>query len=933
MKRFADSMIEESALEWFRELGYTLLPEDALKPVGIDPWRNSDADVVLSDALRSSLRRLNPCVPEDSLREAYRTLLAPCEGDLLFRNRAVWRRLVGGIDIPCPAIDGTLRHDRVRVIDFDSPSANDWIVASNFSISSGGKRVVPDVVVFVNGIPLAVLEIKFLGAGGGAHDGIEQLIHSQREVPRLFDFNAVVAVADGVNALLGPIGAHREGYRAWRSVSGEALARGVHPELQTLIRGVFDHSRFLKILRHFISFEDQGHGELRKWVASYYQFHAANIAVQETLRAMAITAEPSESSSISSAESHGGRFGDRRIGVVWHATGSGRSMTTLLYARCLLDHPQLANVAIIILSDRVVLESQMHDYFQHFSTEALPLLDPVSSRGELRRVLARMERGVLFSTIQKFFSKHEGVLPEIISERYNLVVIANDAHRSQQGAFGQAVRAALPNAAFIGFTGIPLHLTERNSQEIFGNYISVYDVQRAVEDGVSVPIYYEARQGPERSLKENAEIAEAFDVALRDEFDEPRPPVRMGAFEAVLTSATFVEALARDIVGHFEKRRETVGGKAMVACMSRYMSVALYQAITRLRPLWRDRNSGGITAEVVISEHYNDPGEWRAIVPREVEELVLSERFRDPKDSFSLVIVCDKWLTGFDVPVLSTLYVCKLMRGHVLLQAVSRLMRPFPGKHGGLIVDYLDLTREIREAFAAHWERGAGNLVPIDLESVIAQMRAQYQVCLSLMSGFDWSRWSAGIFAERAHMLPAAQDYVLSRQVEKPLRQAAAELWRTFALVVTNEAATQIREDVGFFLALRAALNVTAGGERGVPEEMEPDVRKYLAQVVPPDTFADVFHAAGLVVPPNSDVLSEETLEQIERMPYQHLAFRVTLSLIRTELRQIGRRNLATTRSFAGVYNQQKTFDELLALARELHALEGRGAGPRPAGG
>jgi type I restriction enzyme, R subunit len=903
MKRSGDSMIEEAALDWFRELGYTLLTGNAARAVGVDPWRDSNADVVLSDALQSALRRLNPAIPDASLHEAFRYLLAPSEDDLLSRNRTLWQHLVNGIEVKRPATVSAECSETVRLLDFESPDANDWIVATNFVVSSDGRTVIPDVVVFVNGIPLGVLELKFFGTGLGARDAIDHILSYQEYASRLFEFNAVIAVSDGVQALLGPIGAGREGFRAWRSVSGEVIARGVQPDLRTLIQGVFEPARFLQLVRHFILFEDRGNGRLRKWVATYYQFHAANVAVQETLRAMA---------------------GDRRIGVVWHATGAGRSMTTLLYVRRLLDHPQLSNVAIVILSDRTILDLQMHEYFQHFLSGSSPPIFLAQSRSELRHALAGMHGGVLFSTIQKLFSPQHDAVFNVLSDRTDLVVIANDAHRSQRGAFGEAVRASLPNAAFIGFTGVPLHLTERSAQAIFGDYISVYDLQSAVEDGVAVPIYYEERRAPQRSLNEDLEFAAAFDVALRDEFDdEPPPPPRVNTLEAMLTRPPFLEALARDIVEHFEKRRKATGGKAMVACLTRRMSVELYEAITRLRPAWHGSGAGGVTTGVVISEHYGDPPAWHATLPREAEEPLLAQRFRDSQDSFSLVIVCDKWLTGFDVPVLSTLYLCKPMRGHVLLQAVSRLMRPFPGKHGGLVVDYVGLTREMSEAFAAYWKRG---VAVASVDSVIRGMRDQHQICVVRMRGFDWSAWNAASPAERARLLPAAQDHILSRQGVRSFLQAARELWRDFSLVVPNEVATEIQDDVGFFLAVRAALNLTLGSERGVEEDSAPDVREYLAHLVPPGTFADIFHMAGLEAPANGDLLHEELLRQIERMPYRHLALEVAQTLLRLELRSIGSRNRVLTRLFTDLVRSIQ-LEQLLELARELRvASRERGA-------
>jgi type I restriction enzyme R subunit len=899
MTRFVESMMEEAALGWFRELGFTVLSGYIAQPAAIDPWPDSFSDVVLGDALRGALRRLNPRATNESLIDAYRTLVARGPGDLIARNRSAHRMLTQGIQVAHLSHEGTLQAERIWAVDFSAPENNDWIVVNQFLVAGRHRPIRADIVVFVNGLPLAVLELKSSSSGGAPEGTIEQLGLYQREAPWLFDFNAVLVAADDSSARVGPIGATTAGFRPWRSIESEPLAPGFKPELQILIQSLFEKPKFLDLIQYFLLFETLDDGRVRKWVPAYFQIHAARVALSETQRAMApvqsvVPAEQNTLSAGATVQPHGGRVGDRRIGVIWHATGSGRSLTTWLFVQRLLADPRFSNTTVVILSDRAVLDKQLQSQFLRFAEESsLPVL-AAASRLELRHMLARMGRGVLFSTIQKFLSPQDDVVQAAISPRHDIVVIANDAYRSQLGSMGRAVREALPNASFIGFTGVPLHLKERSAQMVFGDYISIYDMAHAIRDGLEVPVFYESRLLPAFKLEvSQPDLNAAFEAALEEESLEG--PTHQGGLAAFLTRADFVEAIAADVVQHFEQRRQSGGGKALVACATRQMSVALYREVLRLRPAWRGEAGAARVAAIVISQDPFDPPSWRALMGGPIDEVVLARHFVDPDDELSLAIVCDKWLTGFDAPPLSTLYLCKLLRGHLLLQAIARLTRPFPGKYSALVVDYLGLSAELSEALNAL----PGERTLVDLRLAIADMQREHRACVALMQGFDRSGWEAIAFEQRQRMLAPAQNHVLAQKVGKRrLQRAATRLWRSFTLVTPHTEADQIRNDVGFFLAVSMSLNATVPQARRVAEEPEREALEFLQEVVNPEAITNLFLAAGLESA-NGDLLAEELLRQIQKMSLLYLAIDVMRKLIRSDLQQHSRSNLALARAFA----------------------------------
>ena len=734
MQQFTESVVEEATLAWLESLGYVVLhgPDIA---VGMPAAERSDPtyrDVVLEGRLRQALARLNPDLPAEAIEDAYRKLTRTDVPSLLERNRAAHRMLVDGVTVEYRRKDGSIAGAQARVLDFAAPDNNDWLAVNQFTVADGQHTRRPDVVVFVNGLPLAVIELKNpADENATIWSAYQQLQTYQAQIPSLFATNAALIVSDGVQARIGALAAGREWFKPWRTITGEGDAATSLAELEVVLGGVFERRRFLDLLRYFIVFEDQGGGKLAKKIAGYHQFYAVNVAVEETLRAAKVAAQPL--GRYAAGHQPGGEEGDRRVGVVWHTQGSGKSLTMAFYAGRVILHPEMQNPTIVVLTDRNDLDDQLFGTFAR--CKELLRQPPVQAadRADLREKLKVASGGVVFTTIQKFFPDSPSPRPsppggrggamDVLSERRNIVVIADEAHRSQYDfidGFARHMRDALPHASFIGFTGTPIEHTDANTRAVFGDYISVYDIQRAVIDGATVPIYYESRLAKlELKASERPKIDPEFEEATEGEEVERKEKLksRWAQLEAVVGSENRIKLVARDLVEHFENRLATMDGKAMVVCMSRRICVELYREIAALRPAWTsdggDEDERG-TLKVVMTGSASDPLEWQQHIRNKKRREDLALRFRDPQDSFQIVIVRDMWLTGFDAPSLHTMYVDKPMRGHGLMQAIARVNRVFKDKPGGLVVDYLGLADELKKALATYTESGGTGKTAID---------------------------------------------------------------------------------------------------------------------------------------------------------------------------------------------------------------------------
>ena len=943
----SESTVEAVALDWLASLGWAVAHGWNIAPDTPAAERANYGEVVLNARLRSALARLNPDLPDDALNDALRRLTRPAGATLEARNRDFHRMVVAGVTVEYVDTDGRVRGAQVRVIDFDEPDANDWLAVNQFTVVESGRERRPDIVLFVNGLPLAVAELKNpVDEDATVWSAFQQLQTYKAEILSLFVFNAALIVSDGLEARIGTLTAGREWFKLWRTISGEALADPSLPQLQVLLEGVFTRRRLLALVRDFIVFEDDGSGDLVKKMAGYHQLHAVQTAVAETLRAAALqqaVAERDLHGRYESGRQPGGARGDRRIGVVWHTQGSGKSLTMAFYAGRIVREPAMQNPTVVVLTDRNDLDDQL---FTTFSRCADLLRQPpvqAESRADLRAKLAVESGGVVFTTIQKFFPEEKGDRHPLLSNRRNIVVIADEAHRSQYDfvdGYARHMRDALPSASFIGFTGTPIELADASTRAVFGDHISVYDIRRAVEDGATVPIYYESRLAKlALDERERPTIDAGFEEVTEGEEVDRREKLKTkwAQLEAIVGAEKRVALVARDIVQHFESRQEAMDGKAMVVCMSRRICIDLYRELARLRPAWHDADDASGALKVVMTGKASDPPDWQPHIRNKLRREALAKRFRDPADQLRVVLVRDMWLTGFDAPSLHTMYVDKPMRGHGLMQAIARVNRVFRDKPGGLVVDYLGLAHELKRALATYTESGGTGETALDQEQAVAAMLEKYEICCGLFHGFDRTAWVEGTPAERLGLLPAAQEHVLAQENGKErCLSAVRALSQAFALAVPHAEAMRIRDDVAFFQAVRTALSKRAASEGRTDEELDHAVRQIVSRAVAPEGVLDIFAAAGLDKPDVS-ILSDEFLAEVRGMQRRNLAVELLQKLLTGELATRRRKNVVQARSFAEMLEQTirryqnraieaaQVIEELIGIARELREADARG--------
>jgi type I restriction enzyme R subunit len=946
---FTESVVEEAAVVWLDGLGFAVLsgPTIAFGEPSAEREDPNYRDVVLERRLRQALVRLNSDLPPEALEDAFRKLTRTDAPTLVARNRTLHRMLVDGITVEYRRSDGSIAGAQACVLDFDEPDNNDWLAVNQFTVSENQHTRRPDVVLFVNGLPLAIIELKNpADEDATIWTAFQQLQTYQVQIPSLFVYNGALVVSDGVQARIGTLAAGREWFKPWRTIAGREVAGPELAELQVVLEGVFDKRRFLDLVKHFIVFEDLGGGTLAKKMAGYHQFHAVNVAMEETLRAAreaALERVAEASARYGAGRRPGGEPGDRRVGVVWHTQGSGKSLTMAFYAGRVILHPEMENPTIVVLTDRNDLDDQLFGTFARCRDLLRQQPIQAESRADLRERLRVGGGGVVFTTIQKFFPEELGDRHPVLSDRRNIVVIADEAHRSQYDfidGFARHMRDALPNASFIGFTGTPIEVTDKNTRAVFGDYISVYDIQRAVADGATVPICYESRLAKlELDEAERPKIDPEFDEVTEGEEVERKEKLKTkwAQLEAIVGAEKRLTLIARDLITHFDRRLEAMEGKAMVVCMSRRIAVEIHRAIAALRPGWHHEDDDKGTLKVVMTGSASDPLGWQPHIRNKPRREALAQRFRDPNDPFKIVIVRDMWLTGFDAPSLHTMYVDKPMRGHGLMQAIARVNRVFRDKPGGLVVDYLGLADELRKALATYTESGGTGKTAIDQAEAVAIMLEKYEICRGLFHGFDWSRWITGKPQERLAILPAAQEHILAQEDGKErLLRVVMDLSRAFALAVPHEAALETRDDVAFFQAVRAVLAKSADGDCKTDDELDHAVRQIVSKAVASGDVVDIFAAAGLKKPDIS-ILSDEFLAEVRGLPQRNLAVELLRKLLSGEIKNRSRRNVVQARSFSEMLEQAirryqnraletaQVIEELVALAKEMREANARG--------
>ena len=940
MKGFTEWEVEEDALGWLAAIGWKVAHGPDIAPDTPGAERATYGDVVLAGRLRDALHRLNHTLPAEAIEDAFRKLTRQEGSTLEARNRSLHRMLVNGVTVEFRDSGGAIRGAQARVLDFEEVENNDWLAVNQFTVVENRRERRPDIVLFVNGLPLAALELKNpADENATIWSAWRQFQTYKAEIPSLFAYNAALMISDGVEARVGALTAGREWFKSWRTISGETLADSHLPQLQVMLEGVCERRRFLSLVRNYIVFEDEGVGALAKKMAGYHQFHAVEAAVAETLRAAELRDAAGEDGGHEPDRKPGGEPGDRRIGVVWHTQGSGKSLTMAFYAGRIVREPAMENPTIVVLTDRNDLDDQLFSTFSRCRDLLRWPPEQAASRADLRAKLAVDVGGVVFTTIQKFFPEEKGDRHPLLSERRNIVVVADEAHRSQYDfidGFARHMRDALPNASFIGFTGTPIELRDANTRAVFGDYISVYDIQRAVEDKATVPIYYEsrlARLAIEES--ERPKIDPEFEEATEGEeiSRKEKLKTRWAQLEAVVGADERLKLIAEDIVAHFENRLEAMDGKAMIVCMSRRICIDLHRELARLRPDWHDEDDDKGSLKVVMTGDATDPTDWQPHIRNKLKREALAKRFRDTGDSLRVVLVRDMWLTGFDAPSLHTMYVDKPMRGHGLMQAIARVNRVFKDKPGGLVVDYLGLAHELKRALATYTESGGEGQTAIDQEEAVKAMLEKYEICCALFHGFDREKWSMKDWRS----LPAAQEHVLAQENGKDrCLKAVRELTQAFALAVPHDEAIRIRDDVAFFQAVRSVLAKRAETEARPEEELDHAVRQIISRAVASEGVIDIFAAAGLEKPDIS-ILSDEFMDEVRGMKQRNLAVELLQKLLKGEIAVRRRKNVVQARSFAEMLEQTirryqnraveapQVLEELFELARVMLAASKRG--------
>lgn len=927
MSELTEATVERAALAWFEALGYDTARGADISPGSESPLRDSYESVTLAPKLRAALRQINDHLPEDTIEEVMRVACRPPEPTMEQNNRWFHRLLTEGINVEYRTAEGETRGDKAWLVDFDKPSNNDWLVVNQFTVKEGNHTRRPDLVVFLNGMPIAAIELKDpTEEQTDIWKAYQQLQDYKQKVPALFTYNALLAVSDGDSTRVGSLTAGADRFSPWRSM--EDAAQPGEPTIESLIKGLFEPEAMLDYLQHCIVFEeDDRTGQIIKKIAGYHQFRAMRSA----------------RTSITEALKQPAGEGDGRGGVIWHTQGSGKSLTMLMLSGALIDEPAMANPTIVMITDRNDLDGQLFDTFSAGRALLRQAPEQAESRADLTVKLDRASGGLIFTTIQKFEEQGGPV-----SDRSNIVVMADEAHRSQYGFLdggARWMREAIPNATFIGFTGTPLEREDRNTLAVFGDYADIYDIRQAIADNATVPIFYEMRlvklsiddDAVDEAAQQLAE-AENADLDGREVADTVRIPL-----EQLVGSEERLEEVAANIVEHFEKRREAIEGKGMIVCMSREICMDLYDAIVTLQPEWHAEEDTDGFIKVVMTGGPSSGGSSEDRVAQhartKTRREALSRRYKNPEDEFRLVIVCDMWLTGFDCPPMHTMYLDKPLAGHSLMQTIARVNRVFGEKPGGVVVDFLGIADQLRDAVRTYTQAG-GEGTPVEeiQNQAVPAMQEHFERLRAFFNGHNYEAFSGGTATHQLQALTCGVDFVLGQEDGKRrFLSMVGALSKMFALAVPREETEAIRDHLAFYQSVRAAILKRLSDE-GPPRlpDTRAAVRQVLAGAIASEGVIDLFAAAGLPEA-NIGILSDEFLEQLAGMPEKNLALETIRKLLNDQIRSRERVNIVQSRTFREAleeilirYNNRaittaQIIEELIGLARTIVESDRRG--------
>lgn len=932
----AESGVEEVCLDYFADLRWEVLYGPDIAPDEDRAERSSYRDVLLEQRLRAAICLLNPSLSPAAVDEVVATVRRPESADVLAENWRIYKLLTTGVPIERRNDSGESRHDIAWLIDFDHPDRNEFLAVNQYTLEGDKSTRRPDIVLFINGLPLGVLELKVPGEERATLRGAyDQLRTYAAEIPALLAYNAVCVISTGTQARMGPLSGRFEHYAPWKTIDGKKLAAVGTPEMEVLVRGVFEPARFLDLVRNFISFSDERSGVIKR-LAKYHQFHAVNKAVDTTLSAM--------------------ERGDGRAGVVWHTQGSGKSFEMLFYVGKVMRHPGMANPTVVMLTDRNDLDDQLFD--EVFAPARTLPETPVqaASRENLRELLrSKVSGGIVFSTMQKFgLTKEDRDANRnfpVLSDRHNIVVVADEAHRTQYDmidGLARNLRDALPHAAFMGFTGTPIETADKDTRAIFGEYVDVYDLTQAVEDQATVKVFYEARLA-------RVELPDEVRTRLDEEFDEvtelaetdtrERLKTRWARVEAIVGAEKRIAEVAQDIVQHWEKRHSVEEGKGLIVCMSRRICVSLYDEIVKLRPDWHSDDDAHGKVKVVITGSASDGPEMNRHVRNKERLRALKERAKDPDDPLELVIVRDMWLTGFDSPSLHTMYVDKPMRGAGLMQAIARVNRTFLDKPGGLVVDYIGIAESLRAALADYTDRDrARQEVGAPIDEAFALLQENHEVCCELLYGCPWREaLDSGSDRARIEAIMAALEHLLGGvDMDLPDRflQHVRVASQSFTLVVSVLDAMQYRDDLSFFQAVAVELRRARADDRpgsGDDVELETAIRQVVSDAVSASGVIDIYAASG-IGRPDLSIIDDDFAKRLTTNPHPNVQIELLRRLLASEVKTMSRRNVIAERKFSEMleramrsYNNRsltaaEVVAELVALAKEMKTENDRGA-------
>lgn len=901
-----ENEIEDIALSYLQGLGYTYQLGTVISPDGEHPERQYN-EVVLVTRLRDAIDKLNPNISLDAKEDALKKVLRTESPNALINNENFHRYLTDGVDVEMRTESG-IRGEKIYIVDFESPENNEFLAVNQFTVVEGNQNKRPDIILFVNGLPLVVIELKnAVDENANLKSAFNQLQTYKQAIPSLFTYNSLLIISDGWDARCGTITSDYGRFMTWKTKDGQNTADHLQPQMEVMFHGMLNKHTLLDLIRQFIVFEKSDSKTLKK-VAAYHQYYAVNKALESTVTAS-------------------GSNGDRRGGVIWHTQGSGKSLSMVFFSGKLIIEPRMENPTLVILTDRNDLDEQLHETFTNCQQLLRQEPQKAESRKELRQLLKVASGGIVFTTIQKFMPmptdivqpENENVVNEpsveyigadiqALSERKNIVVIADEAHRSQYDfidGFAKHLRDALPNATFIGFTGTPIETTDKNTQAVFGNYVDIYDIQQAVNDKATVPIFYESRLAKVHfNEDEKVSLDEQFEELTEGEELSNRQQMRQKwtRLEAIVGNPNRLQKIAEDLVYHFEQRNAVLEGKAMIVCMSRRICVELYEAIIKIRPLWHSDDDDKGTIKVIMTGSSSDALNMQAHIRNKPRRKAIGDRLKNPNDPLKLVIVRDMWLTGFDAPCLHTLYVDKPMRGHNLMQAIARVNRVFTeGKEGGLVVDYLGIAKELKTALADYTASGGEGKPTLDQELAVAKMLELHEAIDYQLRHFDWRKFFTLTPEEKLKFIPVIVDYIFSQENgEQSFTENTKNLLKAFAISVPHERAMAIRDDVALFQAIKSRLvKISDRNEGGkTDEEMETAIKQIISEAITADNIIDIFDAAGLKKP-NIEILDERFLQELKDLPQKNLAVELLKKLLKDEIKKRTKINLVESKKFS----------------------------------